>query len=172
MHILPVLNLQSNTYFFSFLSLLLPGLKPIWFLCQPRDILEASGKAVRGRDRPAREGAPGQGLGGMIEALLPMQQCSLINWQENGALLGILGPGKPVNHELAKPVRVKRAGCVFMGHRLVKLVPHDSISQQHCKAPGRALFSGQALSHRPFKVKALPLHSAGSIQQGARGDQG
>lgn len=115
MHILPVLNLQSNTYFFSFLSLLLPGLKPIWFLCQPRDILEASGKAVRGRDRPAREGAPGQGLGGMIEALLPMQQCPLINWQENGALLGILGPGKPVNHELAKPVRVKRAGCVFMG---------------------------------------------------------
>lgn len=86
LHTLPVLNLSSNTYSFSFIPRLSAGLRPISFLCQLRDILEASGNVMRGRDRPAREGAPGHGQGGMTEAFLPVQLYSPIDspidWQE------------------------------------------------------------------------------------------
>lgn len=77
---LPVLS--SNTYSFSFIPPLSVGLRPISFLCQLRDILEASGNVMRGRDRPAREGTPGQGQGGMMETFLPVQLCSPIDSQE------------------------------------------------------------------------------------------
>lgn len=77
--------------------------------------------------------------------------------------------------ELAKSDSVKRVGCVLMGgilgapreNSLVLVTgAYYSIAQQQLKAPGRAL------QHSPFKVRALPLHPADSIQQGARGDQG
>lgn len=38
--------------------------------------------------------------------------------------------------------------------------------------PQAGLFGAQARSCHPFKVKALFLHTSGSIQQGARGYQG